>query len=101
MAIFSENRPEWHISDFAILLSRLVVVPIYNTLAPAQIAYQLKHSACRAAIVAGPKQWEILQPLMAELPEMEDSGVDGADARRPRVLCGNRLARHRLLMRRR
>src|SRR5579871_6431673 len=70
VAVFSENRPEWHIADFALLLSRLVVVPIYNTLSPSQIAYQLKHSACRAAIIAGARQWEILEPLLAELPGM-------------------------------
>src|SRR5579871_6154262 len=34
VAIFSENRPEWHIADFATHLSGLVVVPIYNTLSP-------------------------------------------------------------------
>src|SRR5271165_3396667 len=71
VAVFSENRPEWHIADFALLLSRLVVVPIYNTLSPSQIAYQLKHSACRAAIIAGSGQWEILQSLLPELREME------------------------------
>src|ERR1700683_3089716 len=71
VAVFSENRPEWHIADFAVLLSRLVVVPIYNTLSPSQIAYQLRHSACRAAIVAGAAQWEILRPLLTELAETE------------------------------
>ena len=71
VAVFSENRPEWHISDFALLLSRLVVVPVYNTLSPSQIAYLLRHSGCRAAIIAGAKQWEILQPLLPELAEME------------------------------
>lgn len=71
VAVFAENRPEWHIADFALLLARLVVVPIYNTLSPSQIAYQLKHSACRAAIIAGAQQWEILEPLLPELAEME------------------------------
>jgi len=67
IAIFSENRPEWHVADFAVLLSRLVVVPVYNTLAPSQIAYQMRHSGCRAAVIAGARQWEILQPLLSEL----------------------------------
>ena len=71
VAVFSENRPEWHIADFALLLARLVVVPIYNTLSPSQIAYQLRHSACRAAIIASAPQWEILESLLAELPEMD------------------------------
>jgi long-chain acyl-CoA synthetase len=71
VAVFSENRPEWHIADFALLLSRLVVVPIYNTLSPSQIAYLLRHSECRAAIIAGTTQWEILRPLLPELTGME------------------------------
>jgi long-chain acyl-CoA synthetase len=71
VAVFSENRPEWHIADFALLLSRLVVVPVYNTLSPSQIAYILRHSECRAAIIAGAKQWEILKPLLPELAEMQ------------------------------
>ncbi|HLY20555.1 MAG TPA: long-chain fatty acid--CoA ligase [Bryobacteraceae bacterium] len=71
VAVFSENRPEWHIADFALLLSRLVVVPIYNTLSPPQIAYLLRHGGCRAAIIAGARQWEILKPLLPELAEMQ------------------------------
>src|ERR1017187_5038372 len=71
VAVFSENRPEWHIADFALLLSRLVVVPAYKTLSPSRIAYSLRHSGCRAAIIAGATQWEILRPLQGELAEME------------------------------
>jgi long-chain acyl-CoA synthetase len=71
VAVFAENRPEWHVADFAILLARLVVVPIYNTQAPAQIGYLLRHSGCRVALIAGARQWEILQPLWRDLPELE------------------------------
>ena len=71
VAIFSENRPEWHIADFALLLSRLVVVPVYNTLSPSQIAHILRHSECKAAIIAGQTQWEILRPLLPQLGSIE------------------------------
>jgi len=71
VALFSENRPEWHVADFALLLSSMVVVPVYNTLSPSQIAYILRHSECRAAIIAGTKQWEVLKPLLPELAEMQ------------------------------
>ena len=71
VAVFSENRPEWHIADFALLLSRLVVVPVYNTLSPSQIAHILRHSECRAAIIAGTRQWETLEPLLPELAGMQ------------------------------
>ena len=70
VAVFSENRPEWHIADFALLIAHLVGVPVYNTLAPSQIAYVLRHSGCRAAVIAGAAQWEILRPMLAELPDL-------------------------------
>src|SRR5579871_1552259 len=71
VAIFAENRPEWHIADFALLLARMVVVPVYNTLSPAQIGYLLRHSGTRAAIISGAKQWETLRALRSELPNLE------------------------------
>jgi len=91
VAVFAENRPEWHIADFAILLARLVVVPVYNTLAPSQIAYLLRHSGCRTAIVGGSKQWEVLQPLLPDLPELENTiGMEetyGVPASLPRIVA--------------
>jgi long-chain acyl-CoA synthetase len=70
VAVFSENRPEWHIADFAILVGRMVVVPIYNTLAPSQIGYLLAHSGCRAVIIAGAAQREIVDALRTQLPDL-------------------------------
>ena len=91
VAVFSENRPEWHIADFALLLSRLVVVPVYNTLSPSQIAYLLRHSGCRAAIIAGTRQWEILEPLLPELAGMETivamEETPGVPASLPRIVA--------------
>src|SRR5688500_10845368 len=39
VAILSENRPEWAMSDFAILASGAVTVPVYPTLLGWQIEY--------------------------------------------------------------
>ena len=44
IAILSENRPEWHVVDFACHLLGAVVVPIYPTLSDDQIAYILRNS---------------------------------------------------------
>jgi long-chain acyl-CoA synthetase len=90
VALFSENRPEWHIADFALLLSRLVVVPVYNTLSPSQIAYILRHSGCRAAIIAGAAQWDILRPLLPELEIETIVGMQetaGVHASLPRIVA--------------
>jgi long-chain acyl-CoA synthetase len=77
VAIFSENRPEWHVVDFAIQLARMVVVPIYPTLSPEQTHFLLEHSGCRAAFVGGPERLELLRAKLAELPEL--SWVIGMD----------------------
>src|SRR5580692_6344253 len=41
VAILGENRPEWTIADFAILLLGAVTVPVYATCTSEQTAYSL------------------------------------------------------------
>ena len=83
IAIFAENRPEWHIADFAILLSGNIVVPLYPTLAGAPARHVLEHSGCRAVIFSGQAIWQVLKPLLTGLPQivcvigMDDVGAAG------------------------
>ena len=70
VAILSENRPEWPMSDFATLLAGAVVVPIYPTLAPAQTKYVLSHSECSALILSTRQQWETVRPILGQLPHL-------------------------------
>ena len=56
LAILSENRPEWAVTDFASLLLGAVVVPIYATLTPQQTAYILRDSGARIIVVSSEKQ---------------------------------------------
>ncbi|HZJ00124.1 MAG TPA: AMP-binding protein, partial [Gemmatimonadaceae bacterium] len=56
VAILSENRPEWAISDYACLTSGVTDVPIYPTLPADQIAYILKDSGSVAIFVSTPEQ---------------------------------------------
>lgn len=52
VALLSENRPEWVISDQGILAAGAVNVPIYPTLTPAQIKYILNDCGAKVAIVS-------------------------------------------------
>lgn len=70
VGILAENRPEWSIADFACLLGRYIVVPIYSTLSQSQIHYLLDHSGCRALILSNRKQWDVIEPLLPELREL-------------------------------
>ena len=54
--LLSDNRPEWHIGDLAIMSLGAVDVPVYSTLTPPQIAYQVNDSGAVAAIVENPEQ---------------------------------------------
>lgn len=55
VAIISENRPEWSLTDLAILSLRAVNVPIYTTQAVEQIRYILEDSGAKMLLVSGKK----------------------------------------------
>ena len=48
VALLSESRPEWLLSDAAILALGAVTVPIYPTLSPDQVAFILRDSGARS-----------------------------------------------------
>ncbi|HWF13247.1 MAG TPA: long-chain fatty acid--CoA ligase [Candidatus Acidoferrales bacterium] len=56
VGLFAPNRPEWHISDFAILGLGAADVPIYFNESPDRIVYILNHSGAEVVIVAGEMQ---------------------------------------------
>ncbi|HEX9973456.1 MAG TPA: AMP-binding protein, partial [bacterium] len=71
IAILSNNRPEWTIADFAGLSLRGVVVPIYQTLPPNQIAYILKDSETRAIFVEDETQYEKIVQIRKKAPKLK------------------------------
>ena len=42
--VLSDNRPEWHMVDLAVLDLGAIDVPVYQTLTPSQLAYQANDS---------------------------------------------------------
>ena len=63
--LLSDNRPEWHMVDLAVLDLGAVDVPVYQTLTPAQLAYQVNDSGAGVAVAENPVQ-------MAKLLEIRD-----------------------------
>jgi long-chain acyl-CoA synthetase len=55
VALLSENRPEWSITDLAILSLGAINVPIYTTQAVEQVRYILEDSGTRLLFVSGRK----------------------------------------------
>jgi long-chain acyl-CoA synthetase len=66
VAILSENRPEWSVADFAILLLGAVTVPVYATLTPEQTAYTLRDSGATAIFVSSEHQLRKVQTILSQ-----------------------------------
>jgi long-chain acyl-CoA synthetase len=70
VAILSENRWEWAVTDFATLVIGGVDVPLYPTLTPEQIGYMLRDSGAKVAVLSSRDQYEKLQSA-GELPDLK------------------------------
>jgi long-chain acyl-CoA synthetase len=55
VAIISENRPEWSLTDLALLFFGAVTVPIYTTQAVDQVQFILENSGARMLVISGKK----------------------------------------------
>ena len=54
LVILSENRPDWVMTDFAVLAAGAVTVPIYPTLTPEQIRYIVDDSEAKIVVCSTP-----------------------------------------------
>jgi long-chain acyl-CoA synthetase len=63
VAILSENRPEWAVADFAIMLAGAASVPIFTTLHADQIRHVLNDSGARVTFVSSHDQLRKLTAL--------------------------------------
>ena len=52
VAIFSENRPEWAVSDLAIMSLGAISVPLHTTFSPKAVCTVLNHSQAKVLIVS-------------------------------------------------
>jgi len=68
VAILSENRPEWTITDFAILSIGAVTVPIYSTQTAEQTSFILNDSGARAIVVSTQSQLEKVLTIQSHTP---------------------------------
>src|SRR4030095_8021049 len=62
VVLLSENRPEWSITDLAILSLGAVNVPIYTTQAVDQVEFILTDSGARATFISGREGFKRARP---------------------------------------
>ncbi|MGD0681594.1 MAG: long-chain fatty acid--CoA ligase [Terracidiphilus sp.] len=66
IALISENRWEWAVTDFAALAIGAVDVPIYPTLTGEQIAVLVADAGCRIAVVSTRQQFDKLNAVRGQ-----------------------------------
>ena len=70
VALLSENRWEWPVTDYAVLALGAVGVPLYLTLTVEQVGYMLRDSGAKVAVVSNREQYEKVLAA-GELPALE------------------------------
>lgn len=71
VGLICDNRPEWHVVDFACHRLGAVLVPLFSTLTPARVGYSLGDAGCRVVVVEDGQQLEKVQEVRDGLPELE------------------------------
>src|ERR1700735_5126343 len=66
IALISENRWEWAVTDFAVLAIGAADVPLYPTLTGEQIAELIRDAGCRIAVVSTRQQYDKLHSVLAQ-----------------------------------
>ncbi len=69
--LLTDNRPEWHMVDLAAVDLGAADVPVYGTLTPQQIAYQVKDSGSKAAVVENAEQMAKFLEIRDDCPSLE------------------------------
>lgn len=85
VALLSENRPEWAITDLAILAGGGVTVPMFSTLTSAQVEYIVRDSGAKILCVSSERQLQKIKDWDENVPtnlqhivifdELEDDSV--------------------------
>ena len=81
IVLLSENRPEWAITDLAIIAAGGVNVPMFPTLTPAQVEYIVKDSGAKIVCVSNESQLKKVDAFRENVPHLERVIVfDGAES---------------------
>ena len=68
--LLTDNRPEWHMVDLATIDLGAADVPVYGTLTPAQISYQIKDSGSKVAVAENADQMAKFLQIRDDCPDL-------------------------------
>ena len=70
VAMLSENRPEWAITDYAAVGLGIIDVPLYPTLPANQVEYILRDCEAQIVFVSTAAQADKIREIRADLPAL-------------------------------
>ena len=85
IALLSESRAEWTLTDAGCIFGSVIDVPIYPTLTPPQVRYILQDSGSSALFIEGREKFDELKEILAECPQVkhivyfDPAGMSAAD----------------------
>lgn len=71
VALLSESRPEWTLTDAGCIFATTIDVPIYPTLMPPQVRYILKDSGARVLVIQNEEKYRQIQEVLADCNAVE------------------------------
>jgi len=71
IAIISNNRPEWTITDFSIMCHKNIVVPIHQNITAEQMLYVIKNSESRVLFIENEEHYEKIKQIESHLSKIK------------------------------
>lgn len=71
VAILSESRPEWTLTDGGCMFAGAIDVPIYPTLMPFQVRYILKDAGARVLVMENEEKFLQMREILSECATVE------------------------------
>jgi long-chain acyl-CoA synthetase len=71
IALLSESRVEWTLTDAGCIFAGVIDVPIYPTLTPPQVRYILNDSGASVLFIEGRAKFDELKDILAECPQVK------------------------------
>ncbi|RPD43319.1 long-chain fatty acid--CoA ligase [Chitinophaga barathri] len=72
IAIISNNRPEWVITDLAVQQTGAILVPLYPTTNPLEIKFILNDAGAKYIFVSDKEMYDKIRELMGEVPTLQN-----------------------------
>ena len=94
LTIWSFNREEWIVAEFAAMAMGGVAVGLYTTSSPEQIQYVASHCDCELMLVENERYLDRIAPLWSKLPRLRQIVVmDPPSRARPNVITYEEVMR--------